>query len=595
KNLRYNRGEASFKIDVALGDMPSFVDVDQDGDLDILSFDSEGSHVRWYENMSSTKNDFDLWLRSECWGSFEESGLNSTINLGQACKFRVVKKQAGHPGSKLLAFDADADGDFDLLISDLASANITYLENGRIETNYELDTMVSQVEKFPDYDVEADVQSFPSLSLADINLDGKQDLIASGAAVNAVSNGLVWSYLNKAEKGYEFEFSQNNFLQNTMIDLGIYTIPAFADLDADGDQDMVVGAVNHKLNDPTKEQEALVWLFENIGNDDNPVFDQIQEIQFSNKNGKEAFLSPAFGDIDNDGDIDLLLGTDDGEILLFTNSAAADEPMELTQTGKLTFDAIEAHPFVFDINNDGINDLLIGSNSGNIDYYKGLGDLDFELVTNEFGKVKTSGTYWFKVRDGEGNVIDSSLRYLPFGASRPVVYDFDQNGSPDLLVGSDGGELFYYPNFDRNKPTEAFKRDLRSYHSKSRNLNFNKLHGLYVTPYPFGYKGKMAMGHQSGGLEWFDSGQFPVGVKEPLLFVEFKVYPNPANQQITIEFDEENSSALVELYDLKGQLILQKSIEPNSTLNTHYVEPGVYVFKLITKKGVGSQKLIFTH
>jgi len=63
------------------------------------------------------------------------------------------------------------------------------------------------------------------------------------------------------------------------------------------------------------------------------------------------------------------------------------------------------------------------------------------------------------------------------------------------------------------------------------------------------------------------------------------VYPNPANNNITIKFTQEHfQNGRVEIYDLSGKMILKQKIESNSDhieLNTENWKAGIYSYKII--------------
>lgn len=590
----YHRNGKAEPINIASGDTPDFVDVDGDGDLDILAFNDQGDLVWYYQNVSTDKDEPKFEIRSECWGSFQEEGLNNNIILGRSCENRQFKT-GQHPGSKLLAFDEDNDGDIDLLISDLAYSNVVRLKNGKAEEKYSIDTITSQVDKYPAYDAKIDVPSFPSLSLCDVNFDGADDLLAAPSSKSPVSNGFIWMYENTMQKGYKFSFQEKSFLQSDMLDLGVQAVPAIYDLDGDGDDDMVVGAVNHIDNDPTKDQEAKVWLFENIGNVKKPIYAIIESTNIVNKNGAETFMSPAFGDIDNDGVADLVVGTGSGLALIFKNSAKKGEAMVLNQVKDIDVKLINAQPFVYDYDEDGTADLIVGSENGRIAYFRGKGNLEFELVTEDFGQIKTGAEFYTYKRDGDGNIIDSTKFYSPVGASRPVLLDFDKNGKVDLLSGSAWGRLYFYPDIS-DKPESAFKRDANIYRSDILLTNYNKAFGRYITPYPVQIDGddhvSIILGHSQGGLEFLQGGMAPVSVPEHgIKNLNLSVYPNPATESIII--NGEFQSASVSIYDMQGNEVQKKGrVLAKNQIGVANLPNGLYLVQVKNENGQSSQRVM---
>ena len=81
----------------------------------------------------------------------------------------------------------------------------------------------------------------------------------------------------------------------------------------------------------------------------------------------------------------------------------------------------------------------------------------------------------------------------------------------------------------------------------------------------------------------------------------FKVSPNPANENVTINyFMKENSSAVIEVTDLQGKLLQSASSISlagynNYELNTSALANGIYLVKLVSTQKTLTQKLIIQH
>jgi len=103
-----------------------------------------------------------------------------------------------------------------------------------------------------------------------------------------------------------------------------FAFPAFADLDGDGDMDLLVG-----------EYYGAMQYFENTGSASNPQFAAPQTNPFGLVSTYyNAF--PAFADLDGDGDMDLLVGEYYGAMQYFENTGSASNPQ---------FAAPQANPF----------------------------------------------------------------------------------------------------------------------------------------------------------------------------------------------------------------------------------------------------------
>ncbi|MCF6183789.1 MAG: FG-GAP-like repeat-containing protein [Bacteroidales bacterium] len=192
-----------------------------------------------------------------------------------------------------------------------------------------------------------------------------------------------------------------------------YTSPTFADLDGNGILDLYTGTLRNNL------------LY--FPNDGNMLFGFHTNVKES---GKSIIIdnntNPAFADIDGDGDLDLYIGSDNGNIKYYENNNG-----EYTLQGNLQADGSDInlgaviYPTFADFDNDGDLDLFIGENSGNIGYYNNNGSGVFSFVSQI---------------EANGNTIDVGTD------ATPVFADIDDDGDLDLFVGSNYGDIHYYKN-----------------------------------------------------------------------------------------------------------------------------------------------------
>jgi uncharacterized protein (DUF2141 family) len=193
---------------------------------------------------------------------------------------------------------------------------------------------------------------------------------------------------------------------------------------------------------------------------------------------------PAFADIDGDGDLDLLVGTAAGKLVLFRNDGTRKEPKWSQVTEKfLDYDGGRmASPYFADVDGDGKIDLLVGTESGAIRYYRGTGKAEgggFVRVadpvpTGQAGRnaspsvadLNGDGRLDLLVGTFSGHLMSfnrtdklgavefalSNRRFMGVDAgvsSTPCVGDLDNDGVLDLVVGSDQGNLI---NFKKVPP-----------------------------------------------------------------------------------------------------------------------------------------------
>lgn len=400
-------------------DVPAIVDVDGDGDLDILSFETNGVQIYFHENVSPNHCGLDYLVTQDCWGGFREDLNSNAIEL-DACITGAAPPQdqpedGMHSGSTILSFDIDNDGLHDMVLGDVSfSTAVLAMNDGTPDSAY----MNSQsIQWAPDGSVPIDVFRFPSFYYLDIDFDGKKDFITAPNDIGVKNLNQIWTYHNNSSTAQpNFTFTDSSFLQSSMIDMGEGAHPTFVDLNGDNALDIVVG--NRGVWHPGGDYESSLWYFRNTSSGGTISFELVTKNLISTAGlSNPTGYYPAFGDLDGDNDQDLIVGLTDGTLLYYLNTGSILTPQFTLQSA--SFQSIDvgsnAAPDLFDIDGDGQLDLVIGEKDGYINYYHNSNGT-FTLVTNRFGGINA---------DQAGN--------SP-GYSMPRFYDF--NGKEQLMVGS---------------------------------------------------------------------------------------------------------------------------------------------------------------
>ncbi|NYT28159.1 MAG: VCBS repeat-containing protein [Candidatus Thiodubiliella endoseptemdiera] len=262
-----------------------------------------------------------------------------------------------------------------------------------------------------------DVGKFSAPTLADIDGDGDLDLVV-GKNVDLKYYQNTSSTSNPA---YEVKTGDSNPFNG--IDVGYSSKPTLADIDGDGDLDLVVGEYNGTLK-----------YYQNTGTTSNPAYEAKtgDDNPFNGINAGYS-SSPILVDIDGDGDLDLVMGEGNGTLKYYQNTGTTSNPAYEAKTGGSNpFNGIDvgdfATPTLADIDGDGDLDLVVGERYGTLKYYQNIG---------------TTSNPAYEVKTGDSNPFDG----IDVGIySAPNLADIDGDGDLDLVVGKYDGTLKYYYN-----------------------------------------------------------------------------------------------------------------------------------------------------
>ncbi len=469
----YDRDAAGNKLDSTFSnvfssivDRPSITDMDGDGDLDILAVDVFQSTISFFRNKGmefyGTADSLTFRIADNCWGKFNETSGGKRLRLGYSCK--QVKEIPGEPkklhgGFSLLALDYDGDGDQDLLHGDLVMDDLTLLYNGRIRAGgvkHPRDTIVSYDSLFPSGTKPSHFPRFLVPYLADVDQDGKQDLIVSTSAYSGESRNInnVWYYRNESTgSGYKFSFKQEDLLQGQMLHFGFRTAPALGDLDGDGLADLLVATSGDYARN--KNASDRIDRYTNKGTATSPKYEWAEGNFLGYEDSAISLLMPSIGDADGDGDNDIVIGRQDGRLSLWLNNGKG----KFTPSNALSGIDVgqNSAPAIADVDGDGKADLIIGEYSGLFNFYQGDGGLTWTLKSENYGKVRTNDFYYDYTIIGR-DTLDSVRVMFTSGSSAPAIADFDGDGQLDMMSGSSSGRLFLFRSISAD-PNLQLKND----------------------------------------------------------------------------------------------------------------------------------------
>ena len=585
--LRSLYGTVSAQIPATNVVYPAIADMDGDGDLDILVPNVLGGYVEMHKNMSKEKygnaSALEYELSTECWGRFGVSAESNQIILNK-CPLTTKATGEGtpasepkHNGATFLALDINNDGKKDILLGDVDYPDIALLVNTGTLARAEITARDST---FPKGANPIHLMEFPVCALYDVNNDGLKDLLVSSFDPNirkSANQNSVWLYLNKGTSSVpDYQLETKNFLQSEMVDLGSGAYPVLVDLDGDGLTDLLVGnwgnwkgCVRDQWGNLNCEFIASIAWFKNTGTQTIPAFTLMNEDVAGLSSLKLTSLIPTVGDIDGDGKPDVLVGKDDGTLLLLKNRALTGNPPDFylaeNNYGNLHI-GTECAPQLFDADKDGLIDLFCGKANGQISWFKNTGTLtnpQFTPVTDSVGRV---------------NVSDQQL-YL--GNSIPH-FTRDTQGNTRLYCGSGLGDIHSYGPIEGN-----WNGTFPTMDSPFGDLKFGMRTAIASADLDHDGILDFIVGNFAGGLTYLKGSAKPVGIPAHPEATGFSVFPNPVKDELTIRSDRPiiNGSVpvMAHLSDLTGRQLISIRLTGNQTqMSTATLAPGCYVLRIIT-------------
>lgn len=619
KKLIYPIGNFTDHIWTFLDNMPVLMDLDGDGALDVLAPDINPQTLDYYHNVAVdsgySADSLVFTVASQCWGKFFENSSGCNVSLNQMCKKELVIDSTGgralrHQGGACWGTHYKRNSDVvSVYIADINCNTTKFLENTGTTSLADI-TYVDTL--FPSYDVPINISLMPALYGIDADNDGFEDLMvapfASNANVAALSDDInvIRYYHNNAgtDTVNTYHYEGDTLLNNSIVDVGTESHPVFFDYNGDGLMDIVLGRYgqvvtpgNPVLSTPGRSISSL-YLYKNVGSDTMPVYQLIDadwsHLSVFDSTGLFNGQYPAFGDLDGDSLPDMVVGDFAGNISFFHNTGTATNATYPSMTAPNWFGinvGNDAAPFIYDMNGDGLNDLVIGSSGrspsllgSHIFYYWNFGTLAHPMFSPD------------SVNKFFGNVVvwDSSVGIVE-GFSTPVIVK--ENDSLMLYSGSQRGLTFKFLVNTDSLHSGGFAEISSDVLGIKPGLRSN----VSIADINHDGKNDYLTGNIRGGMMLFSDtawsiSSIPTSIKNITESNQLQVFPNPTHDQVICRLTGGGAPlADAVLYNMLGENVavqLNKGSENTITLSVRDLSEGIYIVRAIDSNGRSYQQKI---
>ncbi|MEM6689446.1 MAG: exo-alpha-sialidase [Planctomycetota bacterium] len=424
QELRYNNPGLVVDLGVGLWAWPMPMDYDNDGDLDLLVGcpDKPTNGVYFFENPSQDPSNAMPVFRPG-------------VRLGKASHNMQMSYVGG--ASRILRSNME-------FVRDEETGEFNFESGTRIypKVNVHNKSVRANMWRYVDFDGDGDHDIIAGVGdWTDYGWDHAYD--SQGRWRNGPLHGYIYVISNTGTNDKPKYSQSPQRLKAAGGDIDVYGWPSpnFADFDSDGDLDLLCGEFLDGFT-----------YFENIGSRSEPIYAAGSRLKSSD--GKSLvmdlqMITPTSVDWDSDGDIDLIVGDEDGRVAFIENTGRFKDRQPVFRSPRyfqqeadtLKFGAL-ATPFSYDWDSDGDQDILCGNTAGHIGMFENLG-------SDSEGNIKWSKPSLLSAKEDDSKFPPATFRVLAgpsgsiqgpaeakWGYTTLTVADWDRDNDPDIIYNS---------------------------------------------------------------------------------------------------------------------------------------------------------------
>jgi len=442
-----------------------------------------------------------------------------------------------------------------------------------------------------DVSVISDDETFvQGINTFDIDNDGLLDIFSCD------DNDLSEVFMNDGSGNYVLDYSIINPESDENSDNSGNYGSVFTDIDNNGHCDLYIAKCRQGVqNDEDPRRINLAFMNDGEGNWTS------EGVERNLDSGAQTWIAD-FGDIDNDGDMDVMFGNHDIQSQLYLNDGNGIFT-DITEEADLdgAFQLLCVQGVFEDFDNDGYVDyLMTGGATSFLAFNNGDGTFDvFDDLLNEQTNSFALGDL---NRDGFIDIMTASGGYSSGSNSDPDQFLFNDGNENNFvnfeLVGTESNINGIGARVTIEGPWGTQIRDVLSGRSYGIQCSLNQNFGLGTSEeidqvtitWPSGITDTYTNVPGNTFITVTEGEGLVIGIEDEVIDAEhLTLFPNPTVDYITIKTNLKDKVEKIEIFDASGKLVQVNSLLNNNQVDVRDFANGTYSYSISRKND-----LIFT-